>query len=264
MAEDFTGRCLKDVQSKVAEFREQDLRQSFCVNCRNPECGYASPFANPWEERMATQVDRLLTNPRFADTLDPKWSYLKEMDFPDLFRKSVRLHLANKRGDWSLPTTAEVDAAMGVAPDSSRTQQDDTVEKAVQALKSLHTVIQIHSKTQPGITYDVVVDGEGQSLSCSCVAGKHGRRCTHRIWAEQEFRDRQRSVPDPVEEPPRGTERESKEDPEEEPLPLLGVRREPPGASQAPFQGLAKNTALPSHGVLLEGAPADAGPTGTT
>jgi len=258
MGDDSTKECLRDMQAKFPQFSLQDLRTVFCSECRNFGCKHAKLAGNPWEQRMATQVDRLLENPLFANLQDPRWSHLRELDFPSLFQESIRLHLAEQRGDWSLPSQREVDAAMGVIPDQSATEPNPEVERAVKALKRLHTVIQINSQTHPGVVYEVTLDDEGKAVSCTCLAGRHKRRCTHRLWAEKEYQRRQRDSEE-------NTSEKTSEEPQnalaekggESPLPILGVRQGPPEGRQGPIQGLARNTALPNQGMLLEGAPAD-------
>lgn len=250
--EDLSAQCLRDMQEKFKEFQVRDLRDTFCAVCRNSQCGFAKLSANPWEDRMSTQVERLLENPRYADPLDPQWSRFKEMDFPSLFRESIRLHLAEKRGDWSIPSTREVDLAMGTVPTTPAEKPNPEVEKAVEALRKQHTIVRVHSKTQPGILYEVTLDTEGTAISCNCAAGVRGRRCTHRIWAESQFnRELPLESPSlPPQQPHAALEA---------PLPLLGVRvpaKGPLEGLQEPFQGLPRNTPL-SPGILLDGPPAD-------
>jgi hypothetical protein len=52
---------------------------------------------------MATQVERLLLNPQFADLSQPQYAQLRAIDFPDAVREALRIEVATKRGDWSLP-----------------------------------------------------------------------------------------------------------------------------------------------------------------
>jgi hypothetical protein len=262
---DLTTQCLREVQEKFRSMRNQvkrdfqlpDLRDLFCADCRNPECQHALLSVNPWEDRMATQVSRLLENPRFGDILDPRFQHLQGMDFRNLLRETIKVHLAEKRGDWSVPTQREVDAAMGEVG-SSGEAEDPAVEAAVQNMPVLHTVIQIPSKTQPGVSYDVTLDDGGRAIACTCSAGKYGRRCTHRIWAEQEYQRRQDAVAG--EAPERASEGPSEApqtDEHEEPLPVLGVRQEAPESRQGPLTGLARNTTQPAQGVMLDGPPQD-------
>lgn len=252
--DDLTGRCLDEMRGHAREFTEKDLRRIFCGQCRNPECGHAKWAMNPWEARMATQEDRLLINPHFATIDDPRWASLREVDFPSLFRESIRVQLADQKGDWSVPTEGEVDAAMGdLSPDHSETKPQPEVEAAVAALRkqqqSLHTVIQVFSQTQPGVSYDVTVNAAGEAISCSCKAGKFGRRCTHRIWGEQEFLRRQRETASP----PQETTKVKQE--EEEALPPLGIQTEALQGLEGPLRNLAANTPQSVQGKMLGKAP---------
>lgn len=65
--QDLTSECLSDIGPELASLGVQGLRQAMCVRCFNPQCGYSRTSGTLWEQRMATQVDRLLINPHFAD-----------------------------------------------------------------------------------------------------------------------------------------------------------------------------------------------------
>jgi hypothetical protein len=65
--QDLTSECLSDLGPELTSLGVQGLRQAMCVRCFNPQCGYSRTSGTLWEQRMATQVDRLLVNPHFAD-----------------------------------------------------------------------------------------------------------------------------------------------------------------------------------------------------
>ena len=75
----------------------------FCCRCRNPECTRAGYSGSLWIDRISTQVERLLSNPQFADLTHPKYAQLRAIDFPDMARQALRIEVANKRGDWVVP-----------------------------------------------------------------------------------------------------------------------------------------------------------------
>jgi hypothetical protein len=239
MSDDQTPQCLADVQDKFPEFQLADLRNTFCSVCRNGECGHAMLAGNTWEQRMMTQEDRLLLHPTFADLQDPRWAHIRELDFPSMFREAIRAQLADHQGDWSIPTTKEVDAAMGKLGLNEK-PSDPIVERAVQNMERLQTVITIPSRTQEGVEYAVTLDSEGQAIACTCVAGKHSRRCVHRIWAEQEWQQRKGML---VEKRAEVVEDEDAE----ESLAMLGVRVQ---ALREPLPELAKNA--PAQSMLLD------------
>jgi hypothetical protein len=53
---------------------------------------------------MSSQEDRLLDNPIFADSEDPSFNHIREVDFPDLLKQAIRLEIASKNNDWEIPT----------------------------------------------------------------------------------------------------------------------------------------------------------------
>lgn len=81
----------------------EDFARFFCKLCWNTDCPRAEQVDLPWERRMATQVERLLTHPNFAAENDPRFENIRRIPFKDMFRDAVRLEIANQRGDWQVP-----------------------------------------------------------------------------------------------------------------------------------------------------------------
>jgi len=108
------------------------FKQVFCGHCRNPTCSLAGWAADQFGARNAIQEERLY-NPNVAHPDDPRYGRLKEQDFPSLFHKAVRLEIADRRGDWSLPESNVVLAPIDPEPASSESQ--DLVKEAVLSLK---------------------------------------------------------------------------------------------------------------------------------
>jgi len=75
----------------------------FCIRCRNLECSRAGYSGSLFADRVSTQVERLLTNPLFADLSLPQYAKIHAQDFPDAVRQALRIEIANKRKDWTLP-----------------------------------------------------------------------------------------------------------------------------------------------------------------
>lgn len=80
-----------------------DFVNIFCARCRNPDCTRAGYAGSLWSDRMSTQVERLLSNPNFADLSLPLYAQINANDFPDAMRQALRIEIANKRKDWEMP-----------------------------------------------------------------------------------------------------------------------------------------------------------------
>jgi len=52
---------------------------------------------------MATQADRLLYNPLFADPNDPKFEEIKQQHFANLLERAMQIEVADRKGDWEIP-----------------------------------------------------------------------------------------------------------------------------------------------------------------
>lgn len=86
----------------------RDFMETFCRRCRNFNCVNAGYADSSWEHRMATQVDRLLDNPRFADPESSRYEEIRGMDFQSLLREAIALNEVDRRGDWSVPTDGDI------------------------------------------------------------------------------------------------------------------------------------------------------------
>ena len=90
----------------------QEFGQIFCVRCRNPECMRAGYAGSLWADRMGTQVERLLENPKYADLSMPQYAKINAMDFPDALRQALKIEIARRRGDWEVPEDLTEEQAM--------------------------------------------------------------------------------------------------------------------------------------------------------
>lgn len=107
--EDFFGECFSTLQGKM---KSDQFDQSFCKVCKNFECVRAGWVESSWIDRMDTQVERLLTNPNFADIRDPRFSKVREHDFPNLLQEAIRIEIVDQKNDWSIPTESDVQAVL--------------------------------------------------------------------------------------------------------------------------------------------------------
>jgi hypothetical protein len=89
----------------------KDFRDQFCSQCLNAGCRNSRAAGSKWVQRMLTQEDILLNNPRFADPNDPQFAEIRGMDFQDMIRQALAIEVSTRKGDWSVPTDAEIGAA---------------------------------------------------------------------------------------------------------------------------------------------------------
>tara|TARA_B100000963_G_scaffold360940_2_gene393976 strand:+ start:2191 stop:3075 length:885 start_codon:yes stop_codon:yes gene_type:complete len=117
------------------ETPEREFRATFCNHCRNPECALAGWSKDLFSQRVQAQED-LLFKPKRGMTNKPL------SDFGDLMRKAVRLEIADRRGDWSMPE----DPPMGfvrelgpnladIPPQSANARSQDNIQDSLRALK---------------------------------------------------------------------------------------------------------------------------------
>lgn len=126
MKKDLFSECFDERLAPAA------FKQVFCARCRNPTCSQAGWAADQFGARNALQEERLYS-PNIAHPDDPRYANLKAQDFPSLFHKAVRLEVADRKGDWSLPEANVVLAPIDPEPASSESQ--DLVKEAVLSLK---------------------------------------------------------------------------------------------------------------------------------
>jgi hypothetical protein len=105
---DFLNECLSDpALSAYAEQGPEEFAKHMCRACRNTDCdrnNVHNKDVNPWVDRMATQEDRLLINPKFANPADPEFAPIRKVDFRSAFREAISLEIAAKKGDWNIPS----------------------------------------------------------------------------------------------------------------------------------------------------------------
>jgi hypothetical protein len=87
----------------------EDFRAEFCGACMNAGCRNSRSSESKWSRRIRTQEDRLLVNPRFAD--ENAAQRLGIVDFEDTLRQALALEVSTQKGDWSVPTDAEIGRA---------------------------------------------------------------------------------------------------------------------------------------------------------
>ena len=129
------------VQCNANRIPEKDFTAVYCKHCRQPKCDRAEWRTSSFDERIATQEERLL-NPLQADPSLPKYAHITQMDFKSMLDTAIRLELADRRGDWEVPDLNETPSGILLPPGgtSSSKAQPDPVEQAVSNLSQLGPV----------------------------------------------------------------------------------------------------------------------------
>ena len=114
---DYLHECLSDpALAAVSNAGPEAFMAKACRVCRNVEC-IRNPTndgeRNSWLERMRDQKVKLLDDPQFGDVSDPRFDHLRQTEWRVRLREAIAVQLATAKGDWSVPTEAEVNAVMG-------------------------------------------------------------------------------------------------------------------------------------------------------
>lgn len=183
-----------------------EFADTFCSVCVQPACNRSAINRASWIQRMSTQVDRLLENPKFADPRDARWDNFRRLDFPSAMRQAVTAELVNQRGDWTIPTEADVRAASSRMVPTMFLKEADQKPVPPPEVSSKKPPDESVPVGEPqyrvkgsDATYDVrEVDGQ---WSCSCPAYTFGRArpCKHieQVLAARESDQRAPPPPPP-------------------------------------------------------------------
>lgn len=114
----------------------EDFQGVFCQECKNSSCELARYGKSQWIDRIKTQKDRLLDNPRFADPQDPLWKHIRTMDFMDLTHKAIQYEIADIRGDWEIPTASPSIPILDGVKEEAGEETSHILENAVRTLKN--------------------------------------------------------------------------------------------------------------------------------
>jgi len=234
-----------------------DFSRMFCRICRNPECGRSGVNKSKWVERMSTQVARLLEDPQFTDSKDPRFQHIREKDFKDMFMEALRLEVATRRGDWETPSTQEVLLAaqqMLLGNHANQVVEPETTEPEPEPVEPepetpLPEVLwESRVKGTEGGYYKVVLEKVGASdpvWYCSCPAFKYRKDprilCKH-IISQQALYEARVAQPPAVKPPP----------PKPQP-----AQRNPQvvGPEKTNFRPPMMNIPVPVEGLMVDGSP---------
>jgi hypothetical protein len=249
---DFWGECF----DPRAEMPAKTFERTFCRVCMNPGCERSAATGLSWSRRMATQTERLFTNPSFADPDDPRFREIRKIDFPSAVQEAMRLEISDRRGDWSVPTAEDAQrlaASMAAkSPPPGRTSAPapappPPTEKVVQ---------QYTIRGSSGEDYDVTLfepaAGGPPRWKCTCKAFEFGggKPCKHIAYAvtlppEDEPEPAPPPKPAPAPTPAQfqaGGQRPAAQPPK------------PAAAPQRPFFPPAGNIPMPPGGVMVDGS----------
>lgn len=99
------NECYEGVHTQT---NPQEFQRLFCNNCLNTTCELSKGSKLSWTQRMQTQVEDLLNNPKFADVRDPEFQQIRNMDFRDMLHQELVTRIGNTRGDWKIPSAMEI------------------------------------------------------------------------------------------------------------------------------------------------------------
>ena len=141
----------------------EEFKAMFCRVCENPTCKNSKTGQSRWMSRILTQEDRLLINPKFA--LDGAGDSYP--DFHDMVRQALSAEISTRKGDWSVPTDAEVrEAARELLTAPVGFQKPPPERWCVKG-------------DSPGAEYEVSREHEG-NWTCTCKAFTFGQGgCKH-------------------------------------------------------------------------------------
>lgn len=121
---DFLRECnTGDIATDPKSFQEV-----WCARCRRRECDLARWRQDRFSARVAHQPERFF-NPQSADLAVPRFAQIATTDFPSLLQKALRLEVASRRNDWSIPEIPILDGRTVLADESTTRHVDDAVRQ---------------------------------------------------------------------------------------------------------------------------------------
>jgi hypothetical protein len=102
----------------------RDFKETFCNRCRNQNCVNAGWASSTFDERVRTQVDRLLVNPLQARPEDSRFDPIRAMHFVEV---AAAISIARRADPWAGP-------GVHLAEPDPETVKSQVVEDAVSRL----------------------------------------------------------------------------------------------------------------------------------
>lgn len=124
----------------------REFKETFCKRCRNQNCANAGWASSSFDERVRTQVDRLLINPLQARPEDTRFDPLRAMHFVEV---SAAVSLARRADPWA-------GSGVHLSEPDPETAKSLVVEEAVSRLAEARgkkppapTIIAVETETSP-------------------------------------------------------------------------------------------------------------------
>jgi hypothetical protein len=243
--QDFWGECF----DPAAGMSPNQFTGTFCNRCMNGDCERSAAEGTSWFKRVSTQEDRLLLQPKFADPRDPKYRDVANLDFRSALKEAITLEIADRRGDWSIPTDAEVAIeASRVAAGQGMSPPPEPPEPPTPPAASDGIVLRVTVRGQTA-DYEVTLNDDG-AWACSCPAFRFARAnpCRHIQQAEADLEQgrQEPTPPPPVPVQPVLPPAPAGFRPPSAPA-VTGAS--PPGAPRPPM----RNIPMPSGGIMADG-----------
>ena len=127
---DLTQFC-RETNETHQSVTESEFRLIWCKRCRNQECRFSQWGDGLWQNRMDTQVDRLLDNPLFGDPRQEQFRHLQDIVFEDMKHHAVAIHLANQNQDWEIPSEKKVSEIIKGETALSKKKKEKEKEKEI-------------------------------------------------------------------------------------------------------------------------------------
>lgn len=236
--QDYWGECF----DPAAGMSPNQFAGMFCNRCLNQECGRSAAEGTAWFRRVSTQEERLLINPNFADPRDPRFRDVANLDFRSALKEAIAIEIADRRGDWSVPTDAEIAIeASRVASGQGMSPPPEPPEPPSPPTDGI--VLRVTVRGQTG-DYEVTLNDDG-AWACSCPAFRFARAnpCRHIQQAEADLESGDRQETAPVASPP----------PPPPPPPPPSGFRPPPAPAPAGARPPMRNIPMPSGGIMADG-----------
>jgi hypothetical protein len=168
MKPDFFDECF----DPKAGMTSDQFGQTFCRVCLNPECQRSSVDGSAWAQRIATQEERLLIRPNFADPNDPQYRDITRLDFRSMFREALAVEIADRRNDWSIPTDADIAQEAAKVVEALPPTPPPPPEDGI--------VFRTRIQSASGNEYEVTLNDDGV-WACDCPAYQFARAnpCKH-------------------------------------------------------------------------------------
>jgi hypothetical protein len=128
VSQSFLEDCISDLGRDKGSY--QDFQETFCKRCRNIQCTHAQWSKDKFGDRVIKQPDRMF-HPHQADPKAPKYAHLA--DFASMMQEAIKLEIADRKGDWSVPEVPILDGRQETSKLVVTNSVDEAIQKLAQA-----------------------------------------------------------------------------------------------------------------------------------